>query len=225
MRADTTLALRVLAHELRSPAGVAQGYVRMLLDGSLAEPADQRRVLEQIRNVLAQIGQLSRQASEAAGWLERAEGAAVQHVDARSLVDAAISAVQRTHTLDAALNLREGTASVMTMDRDALTVALASLLEATSRERRGQPTCVRVHATEAPRHLELLAGSGESLAALSTGPDGPNATPLVVERGGMGLTLVTAAFVLDRHGAATWTINSERGRCGIRIPLDARGPS
>jgi K+-sensing histidine kinase KdpD len=223
MRVDSAVALRVLAHELRSPAGVAQGYVRMLLEGRLPEPAEQRRALEQIRNVLARIGQLSRQASEAASWLERAEGAAPQRIDARGLVDAAIRAVERTHALDSVFDLPEGAASVTTTDREALAMALASLLEATAREWPGKPTRVRVHTTEAARDLELLAGGGESLAALSAGPDGPHATPLVVERGGMGLTLVTAALVLDTHGAATWTIDGDRGGCGIRIPLETRG--
>ncbi|MFN2445757.1 MAG: hypothetical protein ABR606_09285 [Vicinamibacterales bacterium] len=219
MRVDTALALRVLAHELRSPAGVAQGYIRMLLEGRLPDGDGQRRALEQIRDVLGRIGQLSGQASETAAWLERLDGTGVQHVAARALVDDALAEAQQSHTLETTCEAAVETASLGTTDRRALAAAIGAFVGATARERPGQPTRVRVGTTSSPALLEILAGSGEGVLALAAGPLDPGATPLVVERGGLGLALVTAALVLDSHGATTWSIDGQRGACGIRLPL------
>lgn len=220
MRVDTALALRVLAHELRAPAGVAQGYLRMVLDGQLPGPADDRRALEQAREVLGRIGQLSQQASEAATWLERMDAATPCRVDARALTDDALDIVARSHAIDRASDLPAGTASLGTLDRDALAAAIATVVSATARERPGRPTAIRVRATGTPPRLELLAGSAEDVSALAAGPDAPDSTPIAIERGGLGLSLVAAAFVLDAHRAALWTKNGERGACAIRIPLE-----
>lgn len=190
----------------------------MLLDGRLATAADQHRALEQIRDVLGRIAQLSREASEAAAWLERLERAAFERVDVRAILDHAISVTRRTHHL--LYDCELGPATLVTTDRDALGTAIASLLEATAREHPGQPMHVRVRAHRATAQLELLAGPADRLSILGAGPDGPDATPLVVERGGLGLALVTAALVVGAHGAVTWTINEERGACGIRVPLE-----
>src|SRR5687768_14647504 len=39
MPVDTGHVLHVLAHELRTPTGIAQGYARLLLDDRLTDPA------------------------------------------------------------------------------------------------------------------------------------------------------------------------------------------
>lgn len=222
MSVDPALALRVLAHELRSPAGVGQGYVRMLLEGRLSGPADERHAIEQIRDVLDRVGQLSRQASEAVGWLERPESVTHERVDARGLVDHALAAARCAHDLDGACDVEPDEAAVSTSDRSALSAAIASWLAATARERPGQRTTVQVRTRTGDGDravLEILAGSPDRLAALTAGPEAPHATAVLVERGGLGLALVTAALVLNVHGARTWTMDGDRGACGIRIPL------
>ena len=45
---------------------------------------------------------------------------------------------------------------------------------------------------------------------------------IALERGGLGLTLVHAALVLDAHGAERWTISDSRQTAGFRLPLDER---
>lgn len=196
----------------------------MLLEGRLAGPAEERRAIEQIRDVLDRVGQLSRQASDTVGWLERSETGRPQRVDARRLVDHALAVAERSHDLQSACELEPGVAALSTADPGALSAAVASLLEATARERRGHPTLVRIRARASEpgsrAALEILSGSAERLRALADGPTAPQATALVVERGGLGLTLVTAALVLNTHEASTWTIDDDRGACGIRIPLE-----
>jgi hypothetical protein len=41
-----------------------------------------------------------------------------------------------------------------------------------------------------------------------------------MERGGLGLALVNAALILDTHGGVAWTIEDQRGACGIRLPVE-----
>jgi hypothetical protein len=222
MRVDTALALRVLAHELRSPAGVAQGYVRMLLEGRLTEPADQRRALEQIREVLGRIGQLSRQASEVATWLER-DDSAVTKVDARVLLEGSLASIRKRIDVDAQLDLDRDVATVTSLDQGALSSAIAAIVEAVARERPGQTTRLGARICRTSQQLEILAGIDEVLAPLAAGPCGLQASPLVVERGGVGLTLVSASMVLASHGATTWSVDNQRGACGIRIPVECIG--
>jgi hypothetical protein len=73
--------------------------------------------------------------------------------------------------------------------------------------------------------VEILTGPEELLEALSTGPQSPEAGPVALERGGLGLALVHAAIVLDAHGAERWTMNGSRQTLGLRLPLDERHDS
>ncbi len=219
MRVEMSLALRVLAHELRTPTGVAQGYVRMLLDGRLTDPAEQRHALEQVRDVIGRIGTLSRQASEAASWLERADTAA-QRVAPSALLEDVRSTLPSGVQLTGAETLSDQGQVIATLDRTALATAVSTVLSAVLRERPLAPIHIRVGVVEAVSVFELLAGADEVLAPLRTAVDAGDAGPLTVERGGLGFSLVNAAFVLETHGATLWTVDNRRDACGIRIPLE-----
>ena len=219
MSVGTSQALRVLAHELRSPAGVAQGYVRMLLDGRLGSPDEQRHALEQVREVIGRIGTLSRQASDAASWLDRAKEASPHPVPPRAVVESALDVIGSAPDVTATVDLDGEEGEIAAVDREALSSSMASVLGAVIRERLGRPTLIRAHVTGNPRMLEVLAGSEEALASLPSAADEGRGTTLTLERGGLGLTLVNAAFVLDAHRATLWTVDDRRDACGIRIPL------
>lgn len=220
MHVEMSQALRVLAHELRSPAGVAQGYVRMLLDGRLTDPSEQRHALEQVRDVIGRIGALSRQASDAASWLERTD-AGRQRLAARVLIDDVLSTLPPGASLTGPSWPVDVVADIGTLDREALATALSAVVAAVARERPKAVTAIRVDVVDDATALELLAGPEEVLASLHHAVAGGRATPLAVERGGLGLTLVNAAFVLERHRATLWTVDNRRDACGIRIPLEA----
>ncbi|MGA7988991.1 MAG: HAMP domain-containing sensor histidine kinase [Candidatus Dormiibacterota bacterium] len=65
--------LNIAAHELRSPLGIVNGYVSMLLDGSLSEP-DRHTALERIAEKTDEMGRLITEMLETA----RMESAGVQ---------------------------------------------------------------------------------------------------------------------------------------------------
>src|SRR5262245_59098900 len=58
--------LHVLAHELRTPAGIAQGYLRMLMDDRLTDPADRRKAIEQAQKAVARISEITNEGSQLA---------------------------------------------------------------------------------------------------------------------------------------------------------------
>lgn len=217
MSLDTALAFRIVAHELRSPAGVAQGYVRMLLEDRIAAPADRRRALEQIRDVLGRLGHLGRELSEAANWLERVDRPALRRVDGLELVERAVSTARSMHELAYASDGASGPVEIAAVDETALESALSAVLAATAREIPGGVLHVRTRLRDG--RFEIVGARADRLSGFDAGPDAPGATPLVVERGGLGLSLVTATLVLDAHRAAAWTIEGDRAAFGIRIPL------
>jgi hypothetical protein len=112
------------------------------------------------------------------------------------------------------------TASIATCDPTSLCQALTGIVRATARELRG--TTCDVRARVAHSSLEVLAGPEELLDALAAGPESPDAGPVALERGGLGLALVHAAIVLDAHGARRWTMNGSRQTVGVRLPIEER---
>lgn len=218
MQLDTASILRILAHELRSPAGVAQGYIRMALDGRLPEAAVQRDALEHAGDAVGRIGALSREASDVASWLERSSAASfpwlsldghtllneIRHGVGDERVEASLA------TLPAALPLR-------TCDAGALTTALVALAQATVRE--APALRLTLGAQASATHLDIAIGEASLLPSLLGGPSAADAAPFPLERGGLGLSLVMAALVLDAHGASLWTQFGRRAALAVRLPV------
>jgi signal transduction histidine kinase len=55
---DTDDVLRVLVHDIRSPLGVAEGYLRLLADGRLKTADEREQAMEAAMRALAHIGTL-----------------------------------------------------------------------------------------------------------------------------------------------------------------------
>jgi hypothetical protein len=102
-----------------------------------------------------------------------------------------------------------------------LSGAVISLLRATARELLKQQCALRA-TLDAQSGLDILIGRADQLSALAAGPHAPDAGPLALERGGLGLSLVIAAAVLDVHRALVWTVNGSRSSVGIRLPVKER---
>ena len=68
---DAERVLQILLHDLRTPIGVAQGYLRMLQDGRLSQAADVERA---IAKSLQALGQTARLCQDADVFLETSDG-------------------------------------------------------------------------------------------------------------------------------------------------------
>jgi signal transduction histidine kinase len=222
MPVDLSDVLHVLAHELRGPSGIAQGYLRMLLEDRLTDSAERRRVLEQTQRALARVSELTNESSELANWFKaQHESKAAGHVDARALIERAAASTDVEPAPNARIDIAPGSALVPTAAEDALANALAACVKATARELKGKPVTISAR-VNGSRAMDVLIGGEDQLDGLSHGPDAANAGPIPLERGGLGLSLVFAAAVLDAHGAARWTTNGSRNTVGIRLPLKER---
>lgn len=218
---DISDILHVLAHELRTPVGIAHGYVRLLLDERIGEAADRRRALEQTQKALARLTALSHETTSLAAWYERDEPGAQGRVTVREFVER-LAAAEFAHPLTIEAPPVPGSLLLRGHDLPGVTDAVAGLVRATAREVRGETCRVSFHVAD--RHVDVLAGPESQLAALAQGPDAPAAGPIALERGGLGLTLIHAALVLDAHGAQQWTQNGSRQTAGIRLPLEEPRP-
>jgi signal transduction histidine kinase len=219
MPVETGEILHVLAHELRTPVGIAHGYVRLLLEGRLSEEAERRRALEQIQKALTRLTELSHESSALAAWYDQNHEASVT-VGVRTIVERVAAADFESPVTVDFRQIPED-AILETPDPAALVAAIVSLVRATARESRGAPCAVAGRVDQ--HHLELLIGPQVEIDTLGDGPAAPDAGPMVLERGGLGLALVHAAVVLHAQGAECWTMKRSRHTAGIRLPLAAAG--
>jgi hypothetical protein len=217
MSVDFGDILHVLAHELRTPIGIAHGYVRLLLEDRLPQDADRRRALEQMQKALGRLSELSQESSALASWFEQA-GTQHASVRPRAILER-VAAAEYEWPVKVDITLVNGNGVLRTRDIDGLARAIVNLVRATARELRGSE-CVVVARDDDDACLEILSGPCEGLVALQAGPAAPDASPIVLERGGLGLALVHAAVVLDAHGAERWTIEGSRQLAGVRLPLE-----
>jgi signal transduction histidine kinase len=207
--------LHVLAHELRTPVGIAHGYVRLLLEDRLPHDADRRRALEQLQKAIGRLSRLSDENTALATWYER-ERSLSDEISVHALVHRVADTTYEWPVTVEPCDLPQG-AVVRSVDADTLGSALVDIVRATAREQQ-QKTC-HVVSRVVDGQFEMLAGPADLLDALRDGPTASAAGPITLERGGLGLALVHAAVVLDHHGAQRWTMNSSRRTIGVRLPL------
>jgi two-component system OmpR family sensor kinase len=217
MHVDTAPMLRILAHELRTPAGVAQGYIRMVLEGRLTDPAEQRRALEHTHDAISRMSALGREASEVASWIERSTALRWRTVNLQALLTTMLPRLAE-HDVDASVPSLDASLVIRACDESALTTALTSLIMAVTREAPGAR--LTLAAQPSSSCVDLALGRSNMILDLLHGPSAAGAAPLSLERGGLGLSLVIAVLVLDAHGAAVWTINDQRAALGIRLPVE-----
>ena len=205
--------LNTLAHEIRTPLAVSQGYLKLYLDGRFANEEDTRRAMEQTRQALGTLAALC---------VDMGKVSALAEGGARGVPERVTSAdfVQRLRTQSeidgAAWNDGALRGAIDTTNSMELAQAVAIVAKSAFDEERDAPRAVRV---EADQQLVVLAGTSTSLAQLPLEPGAPDARPVDFGRGGKGLKLIWAAFVLEKHRAQAWTIQGRRASVGIRIPL------
>jgi len=195
--------LNTLAHEIRTPLAVSQGYLKLYLDGRLTNVDDTRRAFEQTRQALGTLATLCVDMGKVSA-LSVSAADFVKSVQTQSDIEGA------AWTGDA------GAGAIEAVNARELAQAVAIVAKAAFDEASEAPKNVR---TEAGAQLIVLAGANDSLAALQSGPGAPEARPVDFAKGGKGLKLIWAAFVLNRHQVQTWTVAEHRASVGFRFPL------
>lgn len=207
--------LNTLAHEIRTPLAVSQGYLKLYVDGRLTTPDDQRRALMQTREALGVIAGLCADMSKVSALSEAATPALAERLDTSALV-AGLQAAGELAGAEWSELPAAGGRLATNAPRD-LVKALAVIIRVAFDDDKNAPH--RVQVSRDGDHLVMRAGTPAAVAGLPAGPDGPGAAELNVVRGGKGLSLIWANFVAGQHHIQIWSHQAHKASVGVRIPL------
>jgi len=232
MAPDLAQVLNTLAHEIRTPLAVSQGYLKLYLDGRLTNVDDTRKAFEQTRQALGALAALCVDMGKVSALAESRSPGVPERLTA---VDFVKSLRAANEVADASWHGEAGARSaagdIVTGNARDLIQAVAIVSKAAFDEARDQPHAVQTEIQDrralmkddlkddGVEELVVLAGEADSLPALQAGPDAANAQAVDFVKGGKGLKLIWAAFVLDKHRVHTWTHSAHRASVGFRIPL------
>jgi signal transduction histidine kinase len=210
--------LSLISHEVRAPLGVMRGYLR-LLEQQGTELAESHRhavtaalkASERAAEVLGQVSALARlQCGEVA--------AAIKSVPIEPLLRAAVHAVSMPPEPIVTVHVGETPPVSISADEDLLRVAFAGL---TSAVVRAQPVDCRVFLLTHEAAREGRAGITITIGTSELQSTTAEHAPLDLTRGGLGLDLPIAAFVIAAHHGYVFE-QREQGRfagVGAWVPL------
>jgi hypothetical protein len=213
MSLNLAQVLNTLAHEIRTPLAVSQGYLKLYLEGRLANEDDTRKAFEQTRQALGALATLCVDMGKVSAIAEGGSRGVPQRIATADFVK---RLKEQGETDGAAWTDGALGGAIETTNQLDLAQAVAIVAKAAFDEDRDAPRAIRAHAD---RELTVLAGAGDSLDRLPSDPGASDARPVDFARGGRGLKLIWAAFVLEKHRVQAWTTEGRRASVGIRIPL------
>ena len=214
MQLNLAQVLNTVAHEIRTPLAVSQGYLKLYLDGRLTNADDQRRAFQQTREALGTLATLCNDMSKVSALSEAPSPALLERVAAAHLVERLKGA---SEVEGAAWSGETSTSSAIASNGVAdLVHAVAIVAKAAFDEAREAPRAMHV---ESANELVMLAGSPQAVSALQAGPEAGAAPQVNFTKGGKGLRLIWAAFVLQQHRVHTWTHPDHRNSVGFRFPV------
>ena len=211
--------LALAAHELRTPAGVVSGYTRMLLQGRAGDVPDaQRSMLEAADRSNTRLAELLAQMSDLAHLEDGTITLAPAAIDlAAALAPSADMAAPGPIALPPV--------PVVRLRADAPRLRRALVAIAALHRRQGPPEAAVAARAEAGA-LWLAVGAADAardaVAEAATGP----LEPFDDLAAGLGLELVLARVVIERHDGAIWTRpgpGPDRQVTVIRLPLAEAG--
>lgn len=214
MQPNMAQVLNTLAHEIRTPLAVSQGYLKLYVDGRLAKPEDQQRALQQTREALGVIAVLCADIGRVSALAEAGAPALAERLGVTQLADD----LRECGELAGATAGGEPPAGqIATNASKDLVRAIATVIKSAFDEAKHEPHHYEWEGNG--EALVILAGTTAGVRALPSTADGDGAAAVNVVRGGKGLTLIWAAFVLEQHGIQTWTHPAHKASVGFRIPL------
>jgi signal transduction histidine kinase len=231
---DCHQLISLIAHELRSPAAVVAGYLRLLLKSSAQStfaperkiPDTAQTMIEEANRSCGRLLGLVRELGDLAGLEESDAFPSPARVHIFSLCDEVVR--------EAALEGGAVTFSCAAIDRLAtvggdpgrLKQALAAFVAVVLRERGTQPleVCGFV-SRERGSPLALIALGDPGIAARRDDVLANRAVSFDRWRGGTGMSLPIAYRIVEAHGGSVWSLPGEsHAACALSLPL-AKDPS
>ena len=218
---EYTRIISLAVHEMRTPASVVGGYLRMLLNDTTPPlEARQRRMLEEAEKSCGRLVALLNELSDLGKLDSGAATIRSERFDVFHLVREVAANVHEAEDRDVRL-VPHGlfTGGFIDGDRARLRSAIEFVLRAVLRE---QPTATTVVAD-----ARCLVRDGRPTAHIVVAPepdiDRASASPVGRfddQRGGLGLGLPIARRVITRFGGQVW---SPVPMDGSELPLGSRG--
>jgi hypothetical protein len=191
----------VLAHELRSPLSVLQGYIRLLQ--RQREPGHpEMAMLEAMLDATGRLTTIARQPF----------GPVAVTAVADALAD-------RLRNMPPAVALLPVPATPLTLRADpaALAGAIVALAESMHRDNESAVIEISVLDSQADGSVGFALGPASSTTGTASSPGRPTSPGPSFDRGGAGLALIAASHVLDQHGAS-FDATTAPGHIVIRFP-------
>ena len=214
--------LSLAVHEMRTPASVVAGYLRMLQRDGEHPLSDrqQHMVAEAERScgrIVALISELSEISKLAAGKAALAE----RRFDLFSVVAEVAAGVHEAQDRDVQLKVRgQSEGAPVTGDQARVQTAFNAIFRAILRERGSAGTVMvdRRLDRSADRHMALIIVADEDSVQHVYESD---AGVFDESRGGLGLALPIARRVIEAHGGRLWSPSGDESRSAaiVAFPL------
>lgn len=215
MERDLGRILNVLAHEIRTPLAVSQGYLKLMAEGRLDAATEQAKAIERTRTALGKIAALCTEMGRLGGLSELPAARLHGRVAVSSVITgiteglAPHAPVRSSQALPDSMIATDGT-----HDLAAAVAALGTMVCADAGPEEKVMTI-----SGSSTSVTLVLGSAGAVAALPPGADDPAASELMLVRGGFGLSLFWAALVLERHGVRAWQRRDAAAAMGVIFPV------
>jgi signal transduction histidine kinase len=215
--------LALAVHELRTPASVVSGYLRMVLtERAGAVPEEQRRFLEEAEKSCRRIAELLAEMSDLA-HIELGDAPFRREtVDLAALVHEVVQGAPRGDDLATVTLEENATPATLQGDPARLRAALTAIVRCIQRETVGTDGIV-VKRTSQPGWVSIAVGQADAADALGTAGKGGSTDDVRFDelRGGMGVALPVARRVVERHGGRLTVLNDQpKAAVAVLLPVD-----
>ena len=209
-RVESAKVFSIIAHELRSPLGVIQGYARMLRSRR-ADDDPEIRMLTGILDATARISAAARHAADLAAWTDGTPSADSGPVSMTTVLQrvAESESLLRPVAVDGAAPVLLGGHAA------ALTGALTALVIWLQRNRPDDD----IRITAAGEIIAMRPAPAAMPASVSTDAEA-RARERLFTGGGQGLSLILARTVLDHHRIAVGLIETPTDIVVLHLPKD-----
>lgn len=215
MRVELPQVLSVLSHEIRGPISVIQGYARLML--AKRPPTDlEVPMLQGVLDASARLAGVAKQASDIVAWCN-SSAPAWESTRAGGLADAIVARLPEGVRVRAAGDAADAALRVTRVDH--LAGAIAAIVTSATRDLMGAPVELAIESDPRAPVVTFSIGPAESPSpAAPPAPSSGPATPLAFDRGGQGLDMVLASYVLETHEAEVTT--TSQGHVTVRLPRE-----
>lgn len=219
--AEYTQLISLAVHEMRTPASVVGGYLRMVLNDATTplEPR-QRRMLEEAEKSCARLVALLNEFSDLGKLDAGIASVRTERFDVFELIREVAANVHEAQDREVRLELQGlSSGGLLEGDRTRLRSSLDFVMRAVMREQPASTVVVadaQRQATDHVPHLRLVVAPAPDVARAAASA----VASFDDHRGGLGLGLPIARRVVTRFGGAIW---SPVPVDGTELPLGQRG--